>query len=588
MARIIGSGLSSEVMAIEDFPVMKTEKHEEKKETAPAAVPSVPAIMQSLSLLKSKTLRRKPVYADTWTVGSSSELQILESYETDAATVVIGTADDGEIEYNIVPNEYNYPPELDSIVEGAIQSLRDDYRKNGGRMDRIRALSAAEDYIWGYQDVIASVIAQDCDIRDAVEEMSEVVYRYTIGNGIFDVLLADQRLEDIYIDAPCEKNRIHVTLNNINGSNSHARCRTNLISDQKEMRNLITMLMRESGLPFCESSPVLETDMGECDARATVVGYPMSPNGDSVAIRKHSRTPWTLTRLMGNDTIDDITAGLLSFLIANRSTILVSGARGAGKSSLLSALMFEFPISQRILTIEDTLELPAKKMRSMGYKVQSMLIDDRNGEAAEKRADEALRVSLRLGESAIILGEVRGEEAKTLYQSMSTGRAGSSILGTIHGDCAQTVYNRVVNDLQIPPESFMETDFIITMGTVRDRGSEKQVRRMTEFVATGNKPGKFTDVSDWKSLIKCDKLLRIAAANNTTAAEILSEIKIRARLRKFLVYMAKTKGEGFYGPEWIVLANDHLKKCYSSGMTDEDDIVKSFEDRFRDFGEGSQ
>ena len=377
-------------------------------------------------------------------------------------------------------------------------------------------------------------------------------------------------------------------MNRINGSNSHARCRTNLICGKREMRNLITVLMRESGLPYCESSPVLETDMGDDDARVTVVGYPMSPNGDSLAIRKHSRTPWTLTRLMGNDTIDAFTAGLLSFLIANRSTILVSGARGAGKSSLLSALMFEFPISQRILTIEDTLELPAKKMRSMGYKVQSMLIDDRNGEAAEKRADEALRVSLRLGESAIILGEVRGEEARTLYQSMSTGRAGSSILGTIHGDCAQTVYNRVVNDLQIPSESFMETDFIITMGTVTERGSEKQIRKMVEFVSTTDKPGKFKDVSDWKAIQRSDKLQRIAQSNNTTRAEAMSEIRIRARLREFLVRMAKEKGEGFYGPEWIVLANDHLKRCYSSGSTDEDEIVRSFEDRFNEFREGEQ
>ena len=586
MAAVVGSNRKTEVLAIEDFPVLKTETPEKKEEIS-APVPSVPPLMDSLSLMDRRAVRRKPVYADTWTVGNASELQVLESYETDAATVVIGTADDGEIEYNIVPNEYNYPPVLDSIVEGAIGSLRDDYRKNGGRMDRIRALSRAESYLWDRQDMISSVLAADCDIRDAVSELSEVVYRYTIGNGIFDVLLADQRLEDIYVDAPCEKNRIHVTLNNVNGSNSHVRCRTNLISDRREMRNLITVLMRESGLPFCESNPVLETDMGDSDARATVVGYPMSPNGDSVAIRKHSKTPWTLTRLIGNDTIDAFTAGLLSFLIANRSTVMVCGARGAGKSSLLSALMFEFPISQRILTIEDTLELPAKKMRSMGYKVQSMLIDDRNGEAAEKRADEALRVSLRLGESAIILGEVRGEEARTLYQSMSTGRAGSSILGTIHGDCAQTVYNRVVNDLQIPPESFMETDFIITMGTVRERGSDKQVRKMTEFVATGSRPGSFTDVSEKKKLIRSKRILRLADANNTTAAEIISEINIRARLREFLADMARKKGEGFYGPEWIVLANDHLKKCYSSGMTDEDEIVKSFEDRFTEFGEGS-
>ena len=580
MPRITDSTRVTEVISIENLPVRKVDV--ERKETVERIRPLIPPLMESLAKIERRSARRKPVYADTWLIGSSDELEEKERYETDTATIVIGTAEDGETEYNITPNEYNYPQELDTIVEDTIGHLRDVYRRTGGHMDRIRALSVAEDHLWSYEDDISAVLAQGCDVRDAIAELSDVVYRYTIGKGIFDVLLADKRLEDIYVDAPCEKNRIHVTLNNVNGSNSHVRCRTNLIAGQREMRNLITMLMRMSGLPFCESNPILETDMGDSDARATVVGYPMSPNGDSLAIRKHSKIPWTLTRLIGNGTIDPYTAGLLSFLIANRSTMLVCGARGAGKSSLLTALMFEFPISQRILTIEDTLELPGKKLRSMGYKVQSMLIDDRNGEAAEKRADEALRVSLRLGESAIILGEVRGEEAKTLYQSMSTGRAGSSILGTIHGDCAQTVYNRVTNDLQVSPESFMETDFIITLGTIRERGSDRQVRTMTEFVSTCDRRGKFSDVSTMKGLLKSRRFERIANINSISAVDAVNEINARAGLRKFLADMAMTKGEGFYGPEWIVLANDHLKKCYTDGTTDPDEIVRSFERRIND------
>jgi type IV secretory pathway ATPase VirB11/archaellum biosynthesis ATPase len=129
--------------------------------------------------------------------------------------------------------------------------------------------------------------------------------------------------------------------------------------DRKEIMNLINVLKRDSGLQFSESEPVLETDMKGHDARATVIGYPMSPNGEAVSIRKHSTRPWTLTRLIANGTLDHETAGLLSFLVDNRCTFLVCGARGAGKSSLLTALMFEFPVSQRILTIEDTMELPS-------------------------------------------------------------------------------------------------------------------------------------------------------------------------------------------------------------------------------------
>jgi type IV secretory pathway ATPase VirB11/archaellum biosynthesis ATPase len=119
-------------------------------------------------------------------------------------------------------------------------------------------------------------------------------------------------------------------------------------------------------------------------------------------------------------------------------------------------------------------------MRKMGYKVQSMLVDDRMDGDSLSRANEALRVSLRLGESAIVLGEVRGEEARTLYQSMRTGRAGSSILGTIHGDSARTVYERVVHDMGISPEAFMATDILVTLGVVprqEDGGAVQEGQR---------------------------------------------------------------------------------------------------------------
>lgn len=589
MPKIISetSGVESPgVIAIDKFPVRMPESAKKEERPKETPKPSLPPVLESLSKITTRSVRRKPVYADTWTVGSPCDLDAIESYETDLASVTIGTADDGEIEYNVTPSEYAYPHQLDSLVEECVAHVRGCYRASGGNMDRIRAVSAAEEFFWKREQEISDLISDDCDISDAVSELSETVYRYTIGCGIFDILLSDQRLEDIYVDAPCDRNRIHVTLNSVGGDNSHVRCRTNLIADPKEMKNLISMLMKDSGLPFCESNPVLETDMYGGEARATVVGYPMSPNGDSLAIRKHSRVPWTLTRLIGNGTIDEHTAGLLSFLVANRSTMLIAGARGAGKSSLLSALLFELAIDQRILTIEDTLELPGDKMRSMGYKVQSMLIDERLGADAEKRADEALKVSLRLGESAIVLGEVRGEEAKTLYQSMRTGRAGSSVLGTIHGDSARTVYGRVVNDLQIPKESFMATDFIATMGTVRDRCSGKQIRRMNELVATSKRVGYFTDITKDEGLMKCPAMKRIMDSSSMSQEEILNEIDIRSSLRGFLAEMALTKGEGFYGPEWIVLANDHMTKNFSAGVTDKEAILGSFRERFKDFSGG--
>lgn len=531
-------------------------------------------IEEILSSIDRRYRMIKPSYADTWSIGDNKDIAVLEKYRTTHSRIIIGDADDGEIEYNIMPNEYTYSLSLSNLMNDTISHVRDEYRKDGGRFNTNDVRRSAEEFLIKNRDIIDDAISGGCSFEYAIRELCDVVVRYTIGLGIFELLLEDPRLEDIYIDAPCDKNRIYVTLDNVSGYNTHMRCRTNLIASEREIRNLINTLMRDSGLPYCESSPVMETNMCNNQARATIVGYPMSPNGDSVAIRKHSTTPWTLTKLIGNGTIDEHDAGLISFLVDNRCTFLVCGARGAGKSSLLSAMLFEMPIEQRILTIEDTLELPGDVMRSMGYKVQSMLIDERMNSDVSKRADEALRVSLRLGESAIILGEVRGDEARTLYQSMRAGRAGSSIMGTIHGDSAKGVYERVVHDIGIPAESFMATDFLIVMGTRRERGTNRQTRKIVEFVSTSDTIGEFISVD--KGMYRSLAMRRIMESTSMAKGDVEQEIKSRAKMRGLLSKLAIEVNDGYSNPEWIILANDHLSRCISSGITGSDDVLESF------------
>jgi hypothetical protein len=217
----------------------------------------------------------------------------------------------------------------------------------------------------------------------------------------------------------------------------------------------------------------------------------------------------------------------------------------------------------------------------MGYKVQSMLIDDRLGGDTQKRAEEALRVSLRLGESAIILGEVRGDEARTLYQSMRTGRAGSSIMGTIHGDSARSVYERVVHDMHISPDAFSATDIVVTMGTKRPKGSMRQYRRLNEIALTSDEHGKFLqmptegDISDMR-IFDAPMFRRISGTTSLTKEEMIDEICVRAEMRRFLTEMAAAHSDEFSGPEWICFANEHLSKALADGTFDRKGTAESF------------
>ena len=236
--------------------------------------------------------------------------------------------------------------------------------------------------------------------------------------------------------------------------------------------------------------------------------------------------------------------------------------------------MFEFPFTQGILGIEDTMELPSKQMRDLGYKVQNILIDDRMDGDVSSRAQDALRVSLRMGESAIILGEVRGEEVATLYQSMRTGRAGSSIMGTMHGDSAKSIYERVVHDLGISPEAFMATDFIVTMGTVKERGGLREARRISEIMSTSDKAGRFVNMNG--DIFKSPAIRRICSGLSMSAEEAIDEIMVRADMRSFLSEMASKRGEEFLGPRWVEFANDYLAHQLGKGIRDRTEIVEGF------------
>ncbi|MDO9538104.1 MAG: type II/IV secretion system ATPase subunit [Thermoplasmata archaeon] len=542
-------------------------------------IPPEPAKAQlgarkDLDILLRKALKNdshsRPGFAEAW-VGDSpvDDAARITRYYVGTAKVDICTAPDGEILYRMTPREYTLPDAGMKLLYRAkaefVESSKEGRNLLDSRAMKNRCRKEANEII--------SILARSSGITPGqVEQMggldflTDALLRHTIGLGLVEYLLEDEHVQDIYIDAPADDNPVHVVVGDI-GDKVHGKCITNIVLSEKEVQALVSRFRYESGRPFSEAMPVLETDLLEFGTRVTVVGKPLSPDGVAIALRRHSVEPWTLPRLIDRKSLNPLAAGLLSFLIDGRSTILVAGSRGAGKSSMLGAMMLEFPLSQRILTIEDTIELPGAKMQELGYKVQSLFVQSAIGGSGDRTTDDALRVSLRLGESAIVLGEVRGKEAKTLYEAMRSGSAGSAVMGTIHGNSPKSVFERIVYDLDIHPEAFSATDIVVVCGLVRPGGRQKQARRITsisELVKDGE-PGQFADllVYDDQSdaLVETEYFLSSSARINMIAEQwgldyntAIANIRARARMREMMTIAGK-QHPGLLGPNAVVKAN---------------------------------
>jgi len=297
-----------------------------------------------------------------------------------------------------------------------------------------------------------------------LNKLAMILVRHTIGFGLIEVLLQDHRLQDIVLNAPISMTNIFVR------HQDYDECSTNILPSQEDIDSWAAKFRMISGRPLDEANPILDTqlEIGKIRARIAIIQQPLSPDGLAYAIRRHRESPWTLPLFIKYKMINSFTAGLLSFLIDGARTLLVAGTRSSGKTSLLGSLMLEILPKFRIITVEDSLELPVESLRKLNYdilrmKVRSALLKTTN----EVSADDGIRTSLRLGDSCLIIGEVRSVEAKALYEAMRVGALANVVAGTIHGASPYGVFDRVVNDLGVPATSFKATDIIAVCNPIK-------------------------------------------------------------------------------------------------------------------------
>lgn len=338
-------------------------------------------------------------------------------------------------------------------------------------------LAAGVDEADGNRAVTRAVRAVDTvDADPSIDAVERVLRKHTRGHGILDDLFADPRVSEVVVTAPVDDGPIRVAIEG-------ERLPTNVHLTRAGAAALASRFRRESGRGFSRANPTLDaTTEGPFGGRVRVAGVtdPAS-DGYGFVFRSHDTAAWTLPALVANETLSAGAAALCSVAVERAAAGLIAGPRGAGKTTLLSALLWELPPSTRTVAVEDTPELPVAALRDADRDVQPVRIAADDGPALS--APEALRTALRLGDGALVVGEVRGEEAATLYEAMRVGAASSAVLGTIHGDGADAVLERVVTDLGVPASSFAATDLLVTLSDERRVAAIEEVRHVDGEVA---------------------------------------------------------------------------------------------------------
>ena len=404
------------------------------------------------------------------------QYELHTGFET-VPVMILKNSSDAKYLYHVTPAEYSLSEEHHYLLNLGKNVLLDYQPKSEEFVDseKVRSL-----FFNVARDLLTELSVNKkipLNYRE-LNTLARILVRQTIGFGLIEVLLLDENLQDIFLNAPIGQNYVFVR------HGKYGDCVTNILPSYEDADSWASKLRLQSGRPLDEANPILDTDIffGNVRARVAAIQRPLSPAGIAYALRRHREEPWTLPLFINNKMINSFTAGLMSFLVDGNRTMLIAGTRSSGKTSLLGSVMLEVIPSVRMIVVEDTLELAVDSLRKLGYNIQRMKVRSALLEATtEVEASEGIRASLRLGDSALIVGEVRSSEAKALYEAMRVGALANLVAGTIHGASPYGVFDRVVNDLGVPVTSFKATDIIAVANPIRTPDGLHYKKRLTQL-----------------------------------------------------------------------------------------------------------
>jgi len=263
------------------------------------------------------------------------------------------------------------------------------------------------------------------------EDREQIIARVideAIGFGPIDQLLADPSISEVMVNSPGEVYFEH------DGIIFGAKCR---FRDNDHIMRIVERIIAPLGRRVDEASPYVDARLPD-GSRVNVVIPPVVPH-PTVTIRKFRPDKYHVDDLVENGTMTPQMADFFRACVQQRLNIVVSGGTGTGKTTLLNAISEFIPSRERIVTIEDPLEMKLQQTHVIPMEARPPNIEGRN----EITQRDLVRNALRMRPDRIIVGEVRGAEAFDMLQAMNTGHEGS--LTTVHANGPRDALARIEN-----------------------------------------------------------------------------------------------------------------------------------------------
>ncbi|WP_132057586.1 type II/IV secretion system ATPase subunit [Halorussus amylolyticus] len=444
------------------------------------------------------------------------------------------------VNYDDEENEHRYhvvEPELDDLETDLLDRLVEDMRDSLIHR-RDDAIVADPDEASGAEKSPEAVLKEE--LRELLSmygvevepstffRLFYYLHRTFRGFGKLDPLLADPRIEDI----SCDGYDLPIFVYH----DEYTDIETNVAYDREELDNLVVRLAQQSGRHVSVGEPMVETTLPDGSRAELALGEEVTPRGSAFTIRKYADEPFTPVDLIEYGTFDLDQMAYLWLAIESNKSLIFAGGTASGKTTSMNAISMFVPPRSKVLTIEDTRELALYHDNWL-----SSVTRERRGAGADITMYDLLRSALRHRPEYIVVGEVRGEEAMTLFQAMNTGHTTYS---TMHADSVQTVINRLENDPINVPRAMIQSLDILSVQTLTYVGDERvrRTRTLAEIEGIDQRTGDldYSTAFSWNAGADAFRrndssiLDEIQDERGWSRAELLEEIRDRKRVLQYL------------------------------------------------------